>query len=106
MLDLVNFKSNEKYNRKFKANFRNENYTDITAEIDYTANDEIFKNPGLNGDRLLIYHGLVLKDNIFDCFSFSATFTEKKEDMLTNQRKDFFAKFFMYDRSHQDLMYR
>lgn len=74
------------------------------AIADFSKGDMIYDNLGLSNDILMVYHGTVLENNSFDCYNLQLTFTERREDNLILKRKDFFQKFFMFDKNHIDLM--
>ena len=105
MLDLVKCKENPKNPAKTqKITLSPEIIVESRALSDFTKNSEVYDNYGQTNEIYLIYHGFILEDNFFDCYSFAATFTERREDPLAQKRKSFFEKFFLYDKSHIDLM--
>jgi hypothetical protein len=72
--------------------------------MDFKANDNVFDNIGLGNDVYLAYNGFVKENNIHDCVEVAFTFTERREDKLSNERVKFFQKYFMFDRTHIDVM--
>ena len=58
----------------------------------------------MSGQNLLLYYGTTMENNVYDCYGMQITFTSNKEDLLATKRKEFFAKFFLYDAQHVDVM--
>jgi hypothetical protein len=107
MLDFANYKENpQNPSRTLKPKFTNEanTYTEIKAIADFTKGEQLFENPGYNGDHLLLYHGISLPDSYSNCYSMSLTFSERQDDPLKTRRKEFFSKYFLFDRNHIDMM--
>jgi hypothetical protein len=106
MIDFVSIRENPRNPSKIqKINVDNNLRLEARAIVDFSKGEEVYDNLGLSNDLYLIYHGVVLENNFHDCYSIQVTFTERKEDSLMNKRKDFFQKFFMFDKAHIDLMY-
>jgi hypothetical protein len=106
MLDFVNYAENSQSpERLFRPRF-NEAYTttEVKANSLVREGDEIFENLGYNNDNYLLYHGIVLRDNSYDCYSMSLSFTERQDDNLRETRKTFFGRYFLYDKNNLDLM--
>lgn len=104
MLDFANYKeSTQNPTKILRAKF-DESYTttEIKAMEDVGANSQIFENLGYSNDNYLLYHGIVLKDNSHDCYSLSLSFSERQDDSLREQRRTFFGKYFLYDKSNSD----
>jgi len=106
MLDFINCKDNPKNPSKIQKIVLNAetNHSESKAMADFAKDSQVFDSYGYNNDILLTYQGFALEDGYFDCYSFSATFSERKDDNLISKRKDFFQKFFMFDRTHIDLL--
>lgn len=105
MLDLVDIKENSKNPTKIqKITVSQDQLVEAKAISDFSQGEEVYDNLGLSNDIYLVYHGIVLESNFYDCYNLQLTFTERKEDNLINKRKDFFQKFFMFDKTHIDLM--
>jgi hypothetical protein len=106
MLDIANFKESTKNPLKLNKNkFEPETNTAEIKAIDfYSQNFQVYVNPGLNSDHYLIYHGFVLDPNVHDCYSLSLSFSDKSDDDLRDKRKQFFAKYFLFDSNENDEM--
>ena len=105
MLDLVAIGENPKNPTKVqKISLSETNHSTSNALTDFTKNSQLYDNLGLSNDVYLVHHGLVLENNFNDCYNLQLTFSERKEDSLIDKRKEFFQKFFMFDRIHVDLM--
>jgi hypothetical protein len=72
--------------------------------MDFEIGGHVYDNNGVGNDVNLVYHGLVKENNINDCVEVSFTFTERREDKLSAERIKFFQKYFMFDRTHIDVM--
>lgn len=108
MLDLANFKENKDHPEKvLKLAFAkgDNKVTQFKSFENISHGQQIFINKGLNNDKYLISHGMVIKDNSYDCFSMSLSFSSRYDDPLSKQRKTFFAKFFLYDSNYTDEIY-
>lgn len=105
MIDLFAISENQSNPTKVqKLSWINSQIIEATAISDFSKGEQIYDNLGLSNDIYVVYHGIVLKNNFNDCYNLQATFSERKEDNLLNKRKDFFQKFFMFDKTHIDLM--
>ncbi len=102
MLDFENFDTQQEV---FKAKF-DESYqkSEIKARSSVKADEQIFRNIGFNNENYLLYHGIVLKDNPQDCYSLSLSFSERKDDNLKTNRAQFFARYFLFDKTGSDQM--
>lgn len=59
----------------------------------------------MNGQNLLAYHGITVDNNYYDCYGIQVTFSGNKDDSLSEKRRRFYAKFFLYDSNQVDVMY-
>lgn len=106
MLDFVAIRENQRNPSKVqKITLNNNQIVEAKSLSDFSKGEEVYDNLGLSNDVYLVYQGLVLENNFHDCYNLQVTFTERKEDNLMNKRKEFFQKFFMFDKTHIDLMY-
>jgi hypothetical protein len=106
MYDFAGFKESTRQPAKLsKAKFEeNSNSTNIDAIDNFKAGEEVFVNLGFSNDNYLLYHGVNVEPNSHDCFSVTATFSERQDDMLRATRKQFFSKFFLFDKNEVDEM--
>lgn len=104
MLDFANYKEySENPSRVFRAKFNSEyTTTQIKTMQEVGANSEIFENLGYSNDNYLLYHGFVLPENSHDCYSVTLSFSERQDDNLKEQRKAFFSKYFLFDKTNSD----
>ena len=104
MLDFANYQENTE--KAFRAKFEegNPESTLIKSDSSITKGSQVFLNLGYSNQNYLLYHGIALKDNSHDCYAITATFTERQEDELREQRKNFFAKYFLFDKNEIDQM--
>jgi hypothetical protein len=105
MLDFVAIRENVDNPTKTQKISINNNDAQATAIADFAKGEEVYDNLGLSNDIYVVYHGIVLENNFHDCYNLQVTFSERKEDNLIEKRKNFFQKFFMFDKTHVDLMY-
>ena len=104
MLDFANYKENSNNPDKvFQANFSGKS-TQIKAGDNLNKNEQLFESFKYSNDYLLVHHGMTLENNYHDCFLLNMGFTNRQDDSLRNERKNFFAKFFLYDSNHLDTM--
>lgn len=105
MIDFVAIRENPRNPTKTqKISLDKNQVVEARAISDFLVGEEVFDNLGLSNDNYLVYQGIILENNFHDCYNLQVTFSERKEDNLMNKRKDFFQKFFMFDKSHVDLM--
>ena len=106
LIDLVEIKENPQNPMKIRKPEEGQNGMIVfKALMDFPANQHIYDNLGFGNDVYLAYNGFVAENNINDCVEVSFTFTERKEDKLADVRIKFFQKYFMFDRTHIDVMY-
>ena len=107
MASLVNYGNDPAHPEKISAFVRNP----TTGLIEYPAfkafkkDEEVVFSGQMNGQNLLAYHGITIDNNHWDCYGIQVTFTGNKDDSMASKRKNFFAKFFLYDSSQIDVMY-
>jgi hypothetical protein len=78
---------------------------EISAFKDFKKGEEVLFSSPMNGQNLFVHHGVVLDNNdAYDCYGIQLTFKGNKDDPLAQKRKDFFAKFFLYDSPQIDVM--
>jgi hypothetical protein len=70
----------------------------------FKKGEEVLFSGSLNGQNLFTYHTAHVPDNYYDCFGIHLSFLSNKEDPLNQKRKEFFAKFFLYDSNYIDVM--
>lgn len=103
LVDSFRIASNKNYLTR-KLNEDNKNI-EIRVTQPADANEEIKIDLKLNGDTLLVYYGEVLENNEEnDCLSLTLTFSERKDDKLTQARIKFFSRYFLFDRNHSDII--
>jgi hypothetical protein len=103
MLDFANYREvTEKALRlKFDEAYQT---TQIKADSLISKDSQVFVNLGMSNENYLLYHGIALRDNSHDCYSVSLSFSERQDDELKANRKEFFAKYFLYDKNDIDQM--
>lgn len=105
MLDFIHFDENRiNPGKYFKPTFTENSFVDFKSINNYKKDDQVFTKLPQNNEYFLIYHGEVVEDNEHDCYSLTLSFTEKQGDALSEKRKQFFQKFFLYDKNEFDLM--
>ena len=106
MYDFAGFKESTRQPAKLSKNKFDEttNSTNIHTIDDTKAGEEVFVNLGYNNDNYLLYQGTTLDPNSHDCFSIIASFSERQDDELRVKRKEFFSKFFLFDKNEVDEM--
>lgn len=105
MMDLAQPRESAKNPaRVLKLKFDENGNAFVKANSDFFESQEVFENIGYNSDNYLLYKGLVLKNNFYDCFSLAASFNEKAEDGLKEVRKAVFSRYFLFDSNVSDLM--
>jgi hypothetical protein len=77
---------------------------EFQAFKDFKKDEEILFSTQLSGQNLLAYQGITVENNHYDCYGIQVTFTGNKDDSIANKRRDFFAKFFLYDSAQIDVM--
>jgi hypothetical protein len=106
MLDLAQPKESAKsLSRILKLKFEENGNSVVKAMTDFSQGQEVFENIGYNSDNYLLYKGLVLENNFYDCYSLAASFNDKAEDGLKEIRKAVFSRYFLFDSNVSDLMY-
>jgi hypothetical protein len=104
MLDFANYRENPVNPTKvLKPEFDKDN-TEIKALYDIKKSEQVYVDLGSSNNDLLLHHGITLENNYHDCYLLTLGFTSIHEDPLKNERKKFFAKFFLYDSNEVDLM--
>ncbi len=106
MYDFAGFKESTKQSSTLdKIKFEeNSNSTNIHSMDDFKAGEEVFVNLGFNSDNYLLYQGTIVDPNSHDCFSIISSFSERQDDALKSKRKEFFSKFFLFDKNEVDEM--
>lgn len=103
MLDFANYHPGN--SNIFKAKF-NQDYThsSIKAVSYVSAGSQIVNNIGFSNANYLMYHGLSFHDNDNDCYLVTLSFSERQDDNLRFQRKQYFSRYFLYDKNDSDEM--
>lgn len=104
MIDIVAIRENPSNPTKIQKITSENNVAEAKAISDFAAGEQVYDNLGQSNDIYLLYQGFVLENNFHDCYNIQLTFSERKEDNLVDKRKSFFQKFFMFDRTHIDLI--
>jgi hypothetical protein len=106
MYDFAGFKESSRQPGKLsKFKFEeNSNTTHIHALDEVKAGGLVYSDLGYNNDNYLIYQGVNLDPNSHDCFSIIASFSQRQDDELKIKRKEFFSKFFLFDKNDVDEM--
>ncbi len=76
----------------------------VKSHKDFKKGEEVTVSGRINGMNLLTYQGVVIENNYFDCYGLVLSFSQNKDDALSQKRKEFFAKFFLYDTQELDIM--
>jgi hypothetical protein len=95
MLDFANYKENPINPNRFLNPKFSENSASIKAGYDVKKDEQLYENLKYSNDKYLLYHGITLENNYHDCYLMNRSFLSRKEDKLKQQRKSFFAKFFL-----------
>ncbi len=98
--------SNEKSPEKVTVFEKNLNTSIVTVKShkDFKKGEEVTVNGRINGINLLAYQGASVENNYYDCYGLVLSFSQNKDDSLSLRRKDFFAKFFLFDTQELDIM--
>ena len=102
MLDSVSFESQDEF---FNPEINNETrVVKVLSDKAFKKNDKISLLMNLRNERYLLYYGRIVENYKYDCFTFSLSFSSKKEDSLAQRRVSFYQKYFLFDSNEVDLI--
>ena len=105
MLDLISYSPNKQNPSKFMTPVVDKDLTIKFKSINsFNQGDLLYDNPNLPNEKLLVSFGKVSPGSTADCLNLVLSFTQRKEDEMSKKRVDFFAKYFMFDQGHYDVM--
>ena len=104
MLNFINVKQHKTNLEKTFLHKKTANSIEFYTMESALAGKEILGNFGKNNEDLLMYKQVFLPNNHNDCLLLSLSFTDRKDDALAERKKEFFQKYFLFDKNHFDIM--